>query len=418
MKGKELFEQGGRYLTIMTLVVLPWQTRYIFWRPWVGTTEGEFGVISLYATMVLSVLAAVLLGLAQLEEEKKKTWMLPVSIATVIFLGGLFILTYPTETHAWILNFVSALALGYAVYRSAKKNISSLCLAFVAGLAPSLMLGIGQVIQGMTPASSILGLAARSAEHLGDAVIIIKDERVLRMYGVFPHPNIFGTALALVGGIMMTLFGDQMKKMHASAGIGALLGGALLISRGAALALGCAMLMAYAIREHKRNLIKGIVLVPVIVWLLQFLSPGMLAIRGQSALEQRSLTERVLQVQEWGRVMQEHGLLGTGIYQYANALAKIHGPTMPAWAYQPIHHTLLLIIAEGGLLMIGGGVVLCVVLARKYSWEEGKKIGLRGAPLLIVLWSLVWFDHALWTSWSGMAYTATTAGLFISSLDR
>lgn len=32
-------------------------------------------------------------------------------------------------------------------------------------------------------------------------------------------------------------------------------------------------------------------------------------------------------------------------------------------------------------------------------------------PFLVTLFSLSWFDHALWTSWSGMAYIAVAIAL-------
>jgi hypothetical protein len=92
---------------------------------------------------------------------------------------------------------------------------------------------------------------------------------------------------------------------------------------------------------------------------------------------------------------------------------------MPAWAYQPIHNVFFLVFAEVGVVGIVGIVgVGCFGVHVLRKRGNGKELLLRlmpMAPFLSVLWSLAWFDHLLWTSWSGMAYTATAIGMLVGS---
>ncbi|NBS71754.1 O-antigen ligase domain-containing protein, partial [bacterium] len=248
------------------------------------------------------------------------------------------------------------------------------------------------MVAGWSPASSWLGLASRSAEHLGDSVIIIEGQRILRMYGSFPHPNIFGTVIALIFGVVVTvssrprdivrggeIFKNQVQESRRFLPLRSLwrrvvgmtqvsqlviipvliIAVLFCISRSAALAMACACITYLGLSckniLQRRALFSIALLLPVLIWILQFISPSLLALRGQSFAEQQSISERVAQVGEWWQVMEQNGIWGTGIYQYPQARADIQGGSLSAWAYQPVHNVFLLVIAEIGI--VGCGVV-------------------------------------------------------------
>lgn len=423
MSTQVVLERAGVWLSMLALFLLPWQTRYIVWRPYVGTSEGEFGVISIYGTMILAACAAFSFLFARHipvipgQAPNLIRYWIPV-IGGVLLI--LFCATFPSSTHAWILNVLSTLALGYAAYELGTRKKHLPLIALGAGLVPSLALGIGQMLLGESPASTLLGLAARNAEQLGDAVIMVGGERMLRMYGTFPHPNIFGVALALVGGAFLSVRMNH-KIQHTFGMLIALVLPiiAYAISRSAALALFCA-LIAYGAKAYTQKVLIAVVLfLPALVWSLQLFAPQLLAIRGQAPSEMRSAEERIAQIHEWKEVMVERGASGTGFFEYPNTLAHIQGNTLPAWTYQPMHNVFLLIVAEGGILLVGAGVVIVgMILANEHRRERIKVVLYTGMPFFVTVWSLAWFDHALWTSWSGMAYTAAAFGMGISTLDR
>lgn len=404
----------GRALTLVALFLLPWQTRYIFWRPWVGTTESEFGVISLYATMLFAGGAALCFFANDIRVYVRGTWSRILwgvcAVALLIFLGGTWTLTYPTVVHAWILQVFFAVLLGYATHRTAVQSKKEPIIALGAGLLASGLLGIWQMLTGFSPESTLFGLAARDAQRAGDAVLSFANMRVLRMYGSFPHPNIFGAALVLVCAGAFSAYAKTMrevpretfhKAMFWFAGATALV--LFGISRSAALALVCAGLAWYGQAYAKKALVMCAVLLPVLFWTTQFIAPELLALRGNAPIEMQSVGERVAQVSDWWRVMGEGGMMGVGIYRYPEALASFDGASRPAWAYQPVHNLFLLIIAEIGVVWF----VFWLILGGRLAWKKRESIA-RFVPLLACIWSLAWFDHVLWTSWAGMAYASVS----------
>jgi hypothetical protein len=428
---QDFFFRIGRIITLIALFLLPWQTRYIFWHPSVGTSESEFGVISIYATMMLGVLAAVLV---------MGKGMTRILAGTMLLVGCTIFFTYPSVLDAWILNVFFASCLGYATYHVAKQDVHTPLLVLTGGLGASFALGLWQMIAGFSPASTILGLASRNAQTLGDAVLMLGDERILRMYGSFPHPNVFGVAIAIVFGVAAIMMARQEARSSAlwkrwipayRTGRPAFTGMTVIItlfciSRSAALAMGCASLailgcMYFGMYNstyqstYKHKLFFGILLfIPVVVWLLQFFTPTLLSIRGTSPLEMQSISERVTQVADWWQVMDLHGFSGVGLYNYPTALTEIHQAQQPAWAYQPVHNVFMLVLAELGVWGVGCGVlVVGIYFFCKQSQDAiNQDVYI---PILITLWSLAWFDHALWTSWAGMAYTAVAFGLLMGS---
>ncbi len=434
-------ERVGRLLTLVCLFLLPWQTRYIFWAPWIGTTESEFGVISLYVTMLLALTAAVAWLIVEVRRDTYTKKQLAIFGVTTSCLIAVFVTTYPSPAHAWILNGAFSLLLGYATYKTAHQSSRATIYAVFAGLVPALGLGIWQMVAGWSPASSWLGLASRSAEHLGDSVIIIEGQRILRMYGSFPHPNIFGTAIALIFSVAVTvssrakreILKNQVQESRRSlttfemtgkprllVAIPVLIAVVLFcISRSAALAMACALIaylgLSYKNTLKRRALFLIALFFPVLIWTLQFISPSLLALRGQSFAEQQSISERVAQMGEWWQVMEQNGIWGTGIYYYPQAIADIQGASLPAWAYQPVHNVFLLVIAELGLfwcavIVIGACVILKEFFVDRRIFQFPNFITSL-LPFFITLFSLSYFDHALWTSWSGMSYMAVAIAL-------
>lgn len=414
---EEWLQKSARMLGLATLFLLPWQTRYIFWRPWVGTTESEFGTISLYATMILSVIGA---GFFALDGYRKKSgawssWKVGITGAVIVIAAGvLWLQTYPSATHAWALNAVCAACLGFVARNLAKQNKKRAQQAIFLGFVPPLLLGIWQMFAGFSPGSSILGLAVRNAAQLGDAVLVVEGVRILRMYGTFPHPNIFGTALALSFAATMTMTAITKKKMHMLIVVGTCIALALGISRSAALAIACVSLV-WVLREvrYKKIMLALVAAIAPLVWMTQFIAPNLLAIRGTSAIEMQSLSERVEQVTAWKDVMSHGGILGVGMYKYPEALAERAETFQAAWTYQPVHNVFLLLLAELGVWWF----TFAIFVAARAVWLL-KNEAWRMAPFLVALWSLAWFDHALWTSWTGMAYTAICIGFLISTESK
>ena len=262
------------------------------------------------------------------------------------------------------------------------------------------MLGLWQTITGASPASTALGLAARDAATLGDAVWSWGNERMLRAYGSFSHPNVFGGTLALAYVAWISVTKGAALRVRIPIGVVLLIGLLATGSRAAALAamVGAVSLAASA-RAPRRAASVTLALAAAVVamaWIgVAFSSGSLAALRGGGERETRSLTERMAQLTEASGLMSPATIVvGHGIGTYVFALERA-APGKAPWSYQPVHVAPLLVLIEiGGLGVAALGWLFFILL------RERRPVGVAMLGSLVVLAA---FDHYLWTSWQGLA---------------
>ncbi len=453
MIGKEFFARVGYWCALVGVFLLPWQTRYILWQPTIGTGISEYGNWSLYAVQVVFIVGAVCWwwGRRKRDEEDKgemekekdpddrkgleksfveaswarqslKTWRhisLRIALLCILIANILFSSNIPMSL-AFLFQIGMVGIAGWLIYQVAQTHRREIILAFCVGLLLPIALGLWQVIEGWSPAITALGLAVRDAGRPGDAVLMWEGQRILRAYGSFGHPNIFGGSLAAGCALLMTLLTQKISSQKERVTLILLfiflLGGLVLTgSRSAMLGLMVFLLAWWAIRQSRvvvrRILLTVAVVIPLCIWLLQWIAPSVLLIRGADPIEARSINERVVQLSQWQAVMREDGVFGTGIGAYPAALETLDSGK-EVWNYQPIHHVLLLVVAEIGIAGVLAGV-LCVIVSRLIP--HGARARLHPlSPHHILLVPLTFFDHYPWTLWSGMMLVI----VLFSALDR
>jgi O-antigen ligase len=394
------------------VVLLPWQTRYIFSD---GSTSIYVGQIILGLLLVIGYFS---FGKPQIRSEYR----------TVIFFVLGFI-AFVTLSSTWslvpLLTLFQGIHLAFAglfliALLDSRVNLKIIAYAFALGLIPSVLLGAFQVFSGGSPASTFFGLAVRDAQHLGDIVTVIHGERILRAYGSFPHPNIFGGYLAI--GILAAVY--TWKDWKRSGVLVAMLSIGLLLTQSRSAVLGLFLglgIMFVSKRIRSADLARKIVL-PLSLGALALavavtvFAPAMVsAIRGGGALEERSIEERQDQYADFPSVMRgADWIIGNGAGAYAAALRESH-PGRDVWAYQPIHNVALLLVGELG---IGG--ILFVLYGFSLVWRPATAHP-SFIPLvcLINLLTISFFDHYLWSSWSGLALVALVTAFSVrdSALD-
>ena len=397
--------------------LLPWQTRWIFGQELIVGEPFSFGVMSLYVTevIVLMIFLATMVG-------KKWKWPLrPASAKLLVafLLACLVSLLFAQSVSlgaAHLLHIVFASML-FAVLLDRRVNVEHVAIAFVAGLIIPIGLGVFQFLVGSSDASMLLGLAARDAQALGDSIIEIGEGRVLRAYGSLPHPNIFGGYL-VVGLLLLLGFNHHALKKHGWSFLLVLalmvIGLVLTFSRSAWLALAIVGVIWMTHRltvKKKRNWNvewKRIVVGGVIVLFASALWPSVIdrvAVDGSSA----SVTERLAQYEDWSETFPQAWLFGHGVGNYTLAVEATDG-SREWWQYQPVHNTPLLLLAEVGLVGLVLLISFCVFALRGNIDVKKRAVPLLACLALVVI-SL--FDHYLWTTWSGLALTATSFALLV-----
>lgn len=403
-------------------VLLPWQTRYIFGLSYLSGASTQFGILSLYATQLLLLVGLIAIylwrGAPRLDARYQRSLSLGAAIMLVAVVSSFFA-TQSIPALAALIDLAGA-GIAFIALLDKRVNLKIVMSAFVLGLLIPVGLGLFQVVFGHSGASTILGLAGRDAQALGDAVVMLGNGRVLRAYGSFPHPNVFGGYLAV--GVLSALslaIGKYRRAWLIVAGA-LILGLVATASRSALLGLllgGALTILVLRLKnvDLTRKLVMPIAISVVALALgLTIFAPALVAgLRGGGAIEERSLSERADQYREWPNTMSGSAwLIGNGPRSYVFTLADLH-PDRGVWEYQPIHNVPLLILSELGLI---GFLLVCgwvVTLDRQNFARFPNREAAYAHGLGKILFVIIFFDHYLWSSWAGLALVAAVAALML-----
>jgi O-antigen ligase len=137
------------------------------------------------------------------------------------------------------------------------------------------------------------------------------------------------------------------------------------------------------------------------------------SIRGGGVNEERSLIERVSLYEDFVPFMASTNIIvGHGIGSYVLSISD-NQPGKNAFDYQPIHNVFLLIFAEIGVL--GLIAALCVVasVVRINFSRFPRHDALYAFGMGNVIFMVCFFDHYLWSSWSGLALIAFVLAMMV-----
>lgn len=402
----------SRWLLFAAVFLLPWQSRWIF-----VSSPSEYWMMSVYLVELL-IITAFFLGRHWLTASAYMSTSGKRSILCldffVLVLGALlvvstFSLAYPLSLMQ-VFHVMVAGMLALMLSREQDRCLS--VWAFIFGLIPVCVLGWFQVVAGTSPASTLFGLAAKDVATLGVSVVESGGARLLRAYGSFPHPNIFG---GFLGAGVIFLSSAWLALDHKLCGrltaLSLLLGFflatlAVTFSRSAWIGtlLGLIMTFIFYGQQYRRSkgdrfvcsrLMKLMLLlfISVAIPVALFFSSFTTRVAATQRLETVSLMERQSQYDQFPEVVRSHVLFGVGPGAYTRALA-IESPKQSVWEYQPIHNVFLLVFSEIGTL--GMSLFLLVLWRVRSLWSR------RFLTALAFLLPIALFDHYLWTSFAGL----------------
>ncbi len=335
----------------------------------------------------------------------KKSW---VGAGAVLFMCSVLRVILTPEVGiavlAWWIQMLLLIGFGISLWRqdiSWKKILGWM----IASLMPVAGLGIAQYAAQFVWGSKFLGMATQDPRMLGVSVVEHGVFRVLRVYGSFPHPNIFGAWL-VVGIIGCVMLASQLEKkflLGLLVAVSALFSIALVVTyaRSAWLGLlfgfvGCTVVLFRERRLNRVN-VQGAVLV-MIASVLAFGIVGfsqrahVLARTTQLSerLELKSVDERQASYVEGWKLFMQHVFFGTGVNgelwfeakDVTHVVAPLESP----------HDVPLLALDNFGVF----GLLALFVLV--WSWRR-----LCCSPLVLCLLPAFMVDHFLWTFWPGQS---------------
>lgn len=395
----KLFEISWR----LTFFLLPWQTRW-FEPATLGGWSWEQGSLAVYAVW-LPLFATLLLGF---QMKRVRQLILPgILLASAAAVGLASQAPFEPMLQWWaqiILLILFIWTLWGRIDRYAALSW------FVLSLVPVALLGAYQFALQKAPGFSWLGLAAHDPRELGVSVVEWSEFRLLRAYGSFPHPNIFGAWLSAgtLSAVWAAALSKDKYRAIAFAFAAALFSGLLILtfSRSAMLAviLGLVPLCIEIFRRRASGLsvnFAGLatacaVLAALVMGMAQ-LEPLTARAKAQGRLENISTSERREGYSAGWELLKAHPLRGTG----ANAELAVMLPSaqknqrgeLRAPLESP-HNFFLLLFLNLGLL---GGLFFLLFCAHALK---------RLAPALLVFaWflPLAFLDHYFWSYWAGQA---------------
>ncbi len=411
----------ANFLFLASIFFLPWQTAMIFTSAMVSGEASAYGVFSIYVTEVMIAFAFLLRGRQQTTPQVQT-----MTRSIYFFLAAAFfsLSVSGIEWIGWfhVIHLVSA-AMLFSLLMDERTHIRQVLTIFLVGLIVPILLGWFQVLHGTSPDSTLLGIAAKDVATSGVAVVESGDERLMRAYGTFPHPNIFGGYIAF--GIVALAW--LARVVHSKTRlVGALiasgfLGATLIItfSRSAWLGLFIAFLVLLGLMLWQRRIpprralsIMALGLASIFSTLIIFHAQVFSRFDTSQRLEAISLEERASQYQTFSDVFLESPWLGVGPGAYTFILERLD-PGHPVWSYQPIHNVYLLILAELGYI---GIIAFGYTLFRINPFANASFA--RGGTLFaivisILLFTIGLFDHYLWSLWPGLALSALALGSLV-----
>lgn len=414
MKLKKIFN----FLIFAFIISLPWQTRWIFFDYQLAGQVWEYGRLSIYASWLLLLVAAIIF---LYQERQERRWQKPSLVYLLLSYSLVILIIAP-------LKVVSSYYLGLlfsgllAAYLFTKANKKFLHLALVSAGFMQAILAIYQFFIQSIRANKWLGLASHQASDLGAAVIELGDQRWLRAYGSFTHPNVLGGFLALTILFSLNFWyqfyqqgeHEQWSKKYIkqtwwqlslliTSLVSQSIALSLTFSRSAVLGLVLALLfiLIFAIKNKLSLLInislKYLFILILVIFLTNWYLPGawQQRILGQGRLENISTQQRLASWQQINWSKPQQLIFGQGLGLNTYQFWQTDQQQKP-FEVQPIHNVYLLILAELGLV----GVLFLFYIFWRYFYRQYQSDYL-GWGVLVLLAVIACFDHYLWTSWSG-----------------
>ena len=196
----------------------------------------------------------------------------------------------------------------------------------------------------------------------GVAKILINGEKYIRIYGLFPHPNILGGFLLI--SIILTIYFSLCKRgikrdfKYHSLWIALIIQAtALILTFSKSAILGLFIAIIYIFRKNKKlfhvEQLSRRLLIFAIILILSLYLAGLnfgenLETSVSDRLEQFNVPR--LPAGEAGGTILSNFWIGSGAGQYVNTLYNVSRGTLEYWQYQPIHNVFALILAELGFV--------------------------------------------------------------------
>jgi hypothetical protein len=418
-----------RVFAFLFLLVFPIHIVFIYSEQYINGYKWQYGTLAYYGIELLGwlfVLSLLPLLITHVRQTKFR-----VSTDRMLLGSVLLLLVYSFVSPLWAIDsnlaqqqttlviLMCLLVLLLPSVLSRREIVGALTFGAILPLG----IGLYQFFAQDLFASVWLGMSGPDVADGGVSVIQFGDERWLRAYGTFAHPNIFGGYLVILAMVILLRLQEKTREWVQAGYLGILLLiGTMLVftmSRSAwlALATGVVVFLFYILRwlslGARLGVQKGLVVLGIGIIFGTSIAWPLVSSRifGSSAHEYTSVHERMA-LQDMARdLFLQYPTLGVGPGNITAALIA-YDDTKAGYAYQPVHSVPLLLLVEYGII---GIVLLCLIgyigvrFVMKLPQIQSR------AVLLLPLVPMLLLDHYLWTSVHGLGIGAVYLAILLSS---
>ncbi len=432
-----------QFFLSLFLFLLPWQTIYIIKEQFLNGSKWQYGTIGFFATEIILWILFFCFFIWILKAKKifgkdNFHW----NLDRLFLFSLLLFLLYTFSSFFWAKVSGVAFAHSFFILEAILLFIFLLFFPFswrdsvkwfIIGAWIQSFLGLWQFFTQSTFPSKWLGLALHLLFEPGTSVVVGENiGRVLRSYGAFAHPNIFGGYL-VCAIVLTTLFLWQEKKQKIwwygglALEITALF---FTFSRSSWIAaavwfIGFFFFWIFTRKNWKLSLNfipKVTILFVSLTFVLSIAHLGLVSNRvaQSSSHEIRSTQERLSGIEEALTLWKQHAIFGVGSGNYTAAAYEMN-PKKAGYEYQPVHNVPLLLLCEFGLI---GILLICFVFFRLLklifsSKQSEKRIFIPLLALILAIYAcLGLFDHYLVSSYSGLIFGIVFLGLSLRFLTQ
>ena len=363
------------------------------------------------------MIVVIALAVTRSWKSRPHTNSLPLLLGCILVVIPVAFSFYLPATIEWWIEFLLLLFFIGAL-RSLHVTRKELVFWTVLSIVPHACLGLWQFTHQIVDGTKWLGISAQQPLTAGVSVLPVFGQRILRAYGGFPHPNIFGGWLAF-GLVMSMWLIDQAISRYQRWTLlvcTVLFSVALILTFSRSAWLACfvslAILTFFLLQQSWKERrwrwgLTALLCISVVTGITVFQQRSLIFTRFDTAApsEVRSVSERKQALQDGLRLFKQHPLVGVG-----------PGATAYALDAQTIPHTVpLLMLDELGIIGVVGLLLGLVSLFLK----EGIRKLLRNQIAIFafaLLFCLSLFDHYPWSLWSGHSLVALVI-LFLVLVD-
>ena len=427
----------NKILLWATIFALPWQTKDVLAPVYYQGYFVEYASLSVQLTDLLIIF--LLLSWIPLLIIKKKFIIGPRLLFWLlsVFVGWIWVSVLWANQLDLVVSISVVAAIRFTLFFlfyvyliNNVKTIKTIIWPLIWGIALQGGLALAQYFANHSFGLKLLGESVLDPEASGIPVVLVEGARRLRAHGTLSHANVLGGYLAL-GLILISsrLYAIKRNWKHYLIWLVFIIGTLGLVvsfSRSAWLVfvVSAAVVSIWAIymrpKKFKAAILPvTIILVVVVGMVISQYAAVSSRFNVNQYVEQRSISSRIEQINEFKGVYAEQPLLGVGIGQYVPYLQQVnregidwnYRKDLNGWVYspshdfyEPVHNIFLLALAELGV--IGLTILILILLAAAYLVLSiiRKRLALIAITVLVALISLIslgMIDHYLWTLQQG-----------------